>query len=83
MEELVSELRLFLELLDREYLSAGVREKKLHISNILRRVLAAKGQSCPSLLSDPVTPSSAAVCVLLVKRLIMLHNTVQMQRVRL
>uniref|UniRef100_A0A3B3T9N7 Actin filament-associated protein 1 n=1 Tax=Paramormyrops kingsleyae TaxID=1676925 RepID=A0A3B3T9N7_9TELE len=42
MEELVSELRLFLELLDREYLSAGVREKKLHISNILHRVLAAK-----------------------------------------
>ncbi|KAJ8262120.1 hypothetical protein GJAV_G00162460 [Gymnothorax javanicus] len=42
MEELVSELRLFLDLLDREYLSAGVREKKLLISNILHRVLAAK-----------------------------------------
>ncbi|KAG9345534.1 hypothetical protein JZ751_008678 [Albula glossodonta] len=46
MEELVSELRLFLDLLDREYLSPGVREKKLLISNILHRVLAAKGESC-------------------------------------
>ncbi|XP_035282703.1 actin filament-associated protein 1 isoform X1 [Anguilla anguilla] len=45
MEELVSELRLFLDLLDREYLSAGVREKKLLISNILHRVLAAKEPS--------------------------------------
>uniref|UniRef100_A0A8C9S8P9 Actin filament-associated protein 1 n=1 Tax=Scleropages formosus TaxID=113540 RepID=A0A8C9S8P9_SCLFO len=42
MEELVTELRLFLELLDREYLSAAVREKKLLISNILNRMLAAK-----------------------------------------
>uniref|UniRef100_A0A8C7P8H3 Actin filament-associated protein 1 n=1 Tax=Oncorhynchus mykiss TaxID=8022 RepID=A0A8C7P8H3_ONCMY len=43
MEELVCELRLFLDLLDREYLSAGVREKKMLISNILHRVLTAKG----------------------------------------
>lgn len=43
MEELVTELRLFLGLLDREYLSAGVREKKAHLSNILHRVLADKG----------------------------------------
>uniref|UniRef100_A0A3P8T8T4 Actin filament-associated protein 1 n=1 Tax=Amphiprion percula TaxID=161767 RepID=A0A3P8T8T4_AMPPE len=42
MEELVCELRLFLDLLDREYLSAGVREKKTHLSNILHRVLADK-----------------------------------------
>ncbi|MCJ8738831.1 hypothetical protein PDJAM_G00040340 [Pangasius djambal] len=42
MEELVAELRVFLELLDREYLSAAVREKKLQISNILHRVLSAK-----------------------------------------
>uniref|UniRef100_A0A4W4FSU5 Actin filament-associated protein 1 n=1 Tax=Electrophorus electricus TaxID=8005 RepID=A0A4W4FSU5_ELEEL len=48
IEELVSELRIFLELLDREYLSAAVREKKLQISNILHRVLAGKGQSEPS-----------------------------------
>lgn len=44
MEELVTELRLFLDLLDREYLSAGVREKKVHLSNILNRVLSEKGE---------------------------------------
>ena len=44
MEELVCELRLFLDLLDREYLSAGVREKKIHLSNILHRVLSDKGE---------------------------------------
>ncbi|XP_041926227.1 actin filament-associated protein 1 isoform X1 [Alosa sapidissima] len=45
MEELVSELRVFLDLLDREYLSAGVREKKAHISNILNRILNAQEPS--------------------------------------
>ncbi|GAA6083098.1 actin filament-associated protein 1 isoform X1, partial [Tachysurus ichikawai] len=45
MEELVAELRIFLELLDREYLSAAVREKKVQISNILHRVLSAKESS--------------------------------------
>ncbi|KAM9462233.1 actin filament-associated protein 1 isoform 2-T2 [Clarias gariepinus] len=45
MEELVAELRVFLELLDREYLSAAVREKKQQISNILHRVLSAKESS--------------------------------------
>lgn len=44
MEELVCELRLFLDLLDREYLSAGIREKKMHLSNILNRVLSDKGE---------------------------------------
>lgn len=44
MEELVTELRLFLDLLDREYLSAGVREKKVHLSHILHRVLSDKGE---------------------------------------
>lgn len=48
MEELVSELRLFLDLLDREYLSAGIREKKTHLSNILNRVLADKEPSFKS-----------------------------------
>uniref|UniRef100_A0A3Q3AYT9 Actin filament-associated protein 1 n=1 Tax=Kryptolebias marmoratus TaxID=37003 RepID=A0A3Q3AYT9_KRYMA len=48
MEELVSELRLFLDLLDREYLSAGVREKKTHLSNILNRVLSDKEPSFKS-----------------------------------
>ncbi|XP_061664852.1 actin filament-associated protein 1 isoform X9 [Syngnathoides biaculeatus] len=46
MEELVHELRLFLDLLDREYLSAGIREKKTHLSNILNRVLSEKEPSC-------------------------------------
>ncbi len=45
MEELLAELRVFLELLDREYLTAGVREKKLQILNILHRVLATRGES--------------------------------------
>nr|XP_046237167.1 actin filament-associated protein 1 isoform X2 [Scatophagus argus] len=49
MEELVCELRLFLDLLDREYLSAGVRERKMHLSNILHRVLSEKE---PSFKSD-------------------------------
>ncbi|KAF7207014.1 actin filament-associated protein 1 isoform X3 [Nothobranchius furzeri] len=48
MEELVSELRLFLDLLDREYLSAGIREKKVHLSNILNRVLSDKEPSLKS-----------------------------------
>ncbi|KAK6292202.1 hypothetical protein J4Q44_G00379870 [Coregonus suidteri] len=48
MEELVCELRLFLDLLDREYLSAGVREKKMLISNILHRVLNANEPSFKS-----------------------------------
>ncbi|XP_007570572.1 PREDICTED: actin filament-associated protein 1-like isoform X1 [Poecilia mexicana] len=48
MEELVTELRLFLDLLDREYLSAGVREKKVHLSNILQRVLSDKEPSFKS-----------------------------------
>uniref|UniRef100_A0AAX7U7Q0 Actin filament-associated protein 1 n=1 Tax=Astatotilapia calliptera TaxID=8154 RepID=A0AAX7U7Q0_ASTCA len=48
MEELVCELRLFLDLLDREYLSAGVREKKIHLSNILHRVLSDKEPSFKS-----------------------------------
>ncbi|XP_076856074.1 actin filament-associated protein 1 isoform X2 [Brachyhypopomus gauderio] len=48
IEELFSELRVFLELLDREYLSAAVREKKIQIANILHRVLAGKEPSCKS-----------------------------------
>ncbi|XP_071334421.1 actin filament-associated protein 1 isoform X2 [Trachinotus anak] len=48
MEELVCELRLFLDLLDREYLSAGVREKKMHLSSILHRVLSDKEPSFKS-----------------------------------
>ncbi|XP_041842314.1 actin filament-associated protein 1 isoform X2 [Melanotaenia boesemani] len=48
MEELVCELRLFLDLLDREYLSAGVREKKSHLSSILHRVLSDREPSFKS-----------------------------------
>uniref|UniRef100_A0A672NE88 Actin filament-associated protein 1 n=1 Tax=Sinocyclocheilus grahami TaxID=75366 RepID=A0A672NE88_SINGR len=51
MEELLAELRVFLELLDREYLTAGVREKKKQILNILHRVLATRGESKPPLPS--------------------------------
>ncbi|XP_059386869.1 actin filament-associated protein 1-like isoform X3 [Carassius carassius] len=46
MEELLAELRVFLELLDREYLTARVREKKQEILNILHRVLATREPSC-------------------------------------
>ncbi|XP_054609278.1 actin filament-associated protein 1 isoform X6 [Dunckerocampus dactyliophorus] len=53
MEELVHELRLFLELLDREYLSAGIREKKTHLSNILNRVISEKECSSLELLRKP------------------------------
>lgn len=42
----MAELRVFLELLDREYLTAGVREKKQQILNILHRVLATREPSC-------------------------------------
>uniref|UniRef100_A0A8B9P805 Actin filament associated protein 1 n=1 Tax=Apteryx owenii TaxID=8824 RepID=A0A8B9P805_APTOW len=43
MEELIVELRLFLELLDHEYLTSTVREKKAVITNILLRIQASKG----------------------------------------
>uniref|UniRef100_A0A3Q0RZB2 Actin filament-associated protein 1 n=1 Tax=Amphilophus citrinellus TaxID=61819 RepID=A0A3Q0RZB2_AMPCI len=60
MEELVCELRLFLDLLDREYLSAGVREKKTHLSNILHRVLSDKGEILqPPNNGPPPLPSSS------------------------
>ncbi|XP_076992446.1 actin filament-associated protein 1 isoform X10 [Tamandua tetradactyla] len=43
MEELIVELRLFLELLDHEYLTSTVREKKAVITNILLRVQSSRG----------------------------------------
>ncbi|KAM6221641.1 actin filament-associated protein 1 isoform 2-T2 [Rhynchocyon petersi] len=43
MEELLVELRLFLELLDHEHLTATVREKKALIANILLRIQASRG----------------------------------------
>lgn len=47
MEELIVELRLFLELLDHEYLPATVREKKAVVTDILLRVQAAQGAAQP------------------------------------
>ncbi|XP_060221417.1 actin filament-associated protein 1 isoform X1 [Meriones unguiculatus] len=43
MEELIVELRLFLELLDHEYLTSTVREKKAVLTNILLRMQSSKG----------------------------------------
>uniref|UniRef100_A0A8C1JMR0 Actin filament-associated protein 1 n=1 Tax=Cyprinus carpio TaxID=7962 RepID=A0A8C1JMR0_CYPCA len=57
MEELLAELRVFLELLDREYLTAGVREKKQQILNILHRVLpSCKTEIHTSLPAPPQMP---------------------------
>ncbi|XP_068132937.1 actin filament-associated protein 1 isoform X3 [Hyperolius riggenbachi] len=42
MEELIVELRLFLQLLDHEYLTTTVKEKKTVISNILQRIQLSK-----------------------------------------
>ncbi|XP_072262596.1 actin filament-associated protein 1 isoform X5 [Pyxicephalus adspersus] len=42
MEELIVELRLFLQLLDHEYLTTTVKEKKILISNILQRIQLSK-----------------------------------------
>uniref|UniRef100_A0A672K028 Actin filament-associated protein 1 n=1 Tax=Sinocyclocheilus grahami TaxID=75366 RepID=A0A672K028_SINGR len=57
MEELLAELRVFLELLDREYLTAGVREKKQQILNILHRVLATRGKPKPPLAIHTSLPA--------------------------
>ncbi|KAM5272298.1 actin filament-associated protein 1 isoform 2-T2 [Ctenodactylus gundi] len=43
MEELIVELRLFLELLDHEYLTSAVREKKAALANILMRIQSSRG----------------------------------------
>ncbi|XP_048704915.2 actin filament-associated protein 1 isoform X3 [Caretta caretta] len=69
MEELIVELRLFLELLDHEYLTSTVREKKAVITNILLRIQSSKGfeikehvqkqevsNSLPSLPAPPQMP---------------------------
>ncbi|XP_029447551.1 actin filament-associated protein 1 isoform X3 [Rhinatrema bivittatum] len=44
MEELIVELRLFLALLDHEYLTTTVREKKAVINNILQRILSSRAE---------------------------------------
>ncbi|XP_053778879.1 actin filament-associated protein 1 isoform X3 [Desmodus rotundus] len=58
MEELIVELRLFLELLDHEYLTSTVREKKAVITDILLRVQAAKGVDVRDHALKLETPSS-------------------------
>ncbi|KAM5339500.1 actin filament-associated protein 1 isoform 1-T4 [Glossophaga mutica] len=58
MEELIVELRLFLELLDHEYLTSTVREKKAVIADILLRVQSAKGVDVRDHAPKQETPSS-------------------------
>lgn len=58
MEELIVELRLFLELLDHEYLTSTVREKKAVIADILLRVQSAKGVDVRDHAPRQETPSS-------------------------
>uniref|UniRef100_A0A8C2DDE4 Actin filament-associated protein 1 n=1 Tax=Cyprinus carpio TaxID=7962 RepID=A0A8C2DDE4_CYPCA len=56
MEELLAELRVFLELLDREYLTAGVREKKQQILNILHRTDIHASLPAPPQMPLPEIP---------------------------
>lgn len=60
MEELIVELRLFLELLDHEYLTSTVREKKAVITNILLRIQSSKGQ-CWGVFSRLQNPQNKSV----------------------
>ncbi|KAF7469739.1 Hypothetical predicted protein [Marmota monax] len=52
MEELIVELRLFLELLDHEYLTATVREKKAALTNILLRIQSPKDYDSDAMSSS-------------------------------
>ncbi|KAB1282220.1 Actin filament-associated protein 1 [Camelus dromedarius] len=58
MEELIVELRLFLELLDHEYLTSTVREKKAVITDILLRIQSSKGFEVKDHAAKPETPNS-------------------------
>ncbi|XP_015450501.1 actin filament-associated protein 1 isoform X5 [Pteropus alecto] len=58
MEELIVELRLFLELLDHEYLTSTVREKKAVITDILLRIQPAKGLEVKDHAPKQEPPSS-------------------------
>ncbi|KAB0406981.1 hypothetical protein E2I00_004887 [Balaenoptera physalus] len=58
MEELIVELRLFLELLDHEYLTSTVREKKAVITDILLRIQSSKGFEVKDHATKPETPNS-------------------------
>ncbi|XP_066135197.1 actin filament-associated protein 1 isoform X1 [Saccopteryx bilineata] len=58
MEELIVELRLFLELLDHEYLTSTVREKKAVITDILLRIQSSRGLEVKDHAPKLETPSS-------------------------
>nr|XP_006213086.1 actin filament-associated protein 1 isoform X1 [Vicugna pacos] len=58
MEELIVELRLFLELLDHEYLTSTVREKKAVITDILLRIQSSRGFEVKDHAAKPETPNS-------------------------
>ncbi|XP_042792927.1 actin filament-associated protein 1 isoform X1 [Panthera leo] len=58
MEELIVELRLFLELLDHEYLTSTVREKKAVITDILLRIQSSKGFEVKDHVQKQETPNS-------------------------
>ncbi|XP_058402648.1 actin filament-associated protein 1 isoform X3 [Diceros bicornis minor] len=58
MEELIVELRLFLELLDHEYLTSTVREKKAVITDILLRIQSSKGFEVKDHAQKQETPNS-------------------------
>lgn len=58
MEELIAELRLFLELLDRERLTSAVREKKAVVTDILLRLQSSRGFEVKDHATKPETPSS-------------------------
>lgn len=58
MEELIAELRLFLELLDRERLTSAVREQKAVVTDILLRLQSSRGFEVKDHATKPETPSS-------------------------
>ncbi|KAG8508669.1 Actin filament-associated protein 1 [Galemys pyrenaicus] len=58
MEELIVELRLFLELLDHEYLTSTVREKKAVITDILLRIQSSRGLEVKDHTPKPEAPGS-------------------------
>ncbi|XP_036097896.1 actin filament-associated protein 1 isoform X1 [Molossus molossus] len=58
MEELIVELRLFLELLDHEYLTSTVREKKAVITDILLRIQSSRGFDVKDHAPKQESPSS-------------------------
>ncbi|XP_010640081.1 actin filament-associated protein 1 isoform X1 [Fukomys damarensis] len=60
MEELIVELRLFLELLDHEYLTSTVREKKAVLTNILLRIQSSRGFDVKDHAQKPETSSLPA-----------------------